>query len=389
MTQGIFDPALYASVRLPSAAAETLPPFAYTSQAFYEREVETIFMKVWNFIGRADHIPNPGDYFTLEFVGVPIIVVRDHERELRAFVNSCRHRGTLLVDGEGSCRAFKCPYHSWVYSLAGELLGAPEMEQTVGFDRADFPLLPVRLETWAGFLFINFDKNAAPLSEHLGDLVDNLSGHTASDLVCVRRKAYELNCNWKLFAENAKESYHIGTVHRKTINQYASAEIAGYDWVDVRGQYSMNYARHPGSMALLKGDPGFPIIATLVGRTREGTYSPFIFPSTYIAATIDTLWYLELHPHGPDRTTLIHGACFPRAVTERPDFHEVVKNYYKRWDITIEEDNAICEMQQRGVASPFAAQGRFCFRERVVHQIDNWVLNRVLGTSPHSPEGGA
>jgi phenylpropionate dioxygenase-like ring-hydroxylating dioxygenase large terminal subunit len=128
---------------------------------------------------------------------------------------------------------------------------------------------------------------------------------------------------------------------------------------------------------------------TLVGRTREGTYSPFIFPSTYIAATIDTLWYLELHPHGPDRTTLIHGACFSRAVTERPDFQEVVKNYYKRWDITIEEDNAICEMQQRGVASPFATPGRFCFRERVVHQIDNWVLNRVLGTTANDREGGA
>src|SRR5205814_1541826 len=105
------------------------------------------------------------------------------------------------------------------------------------------------------------------------------------------------------------------------------------------------------------------------------TPAPRIFPTTYIAATIDTLWYLELHPHGPDRTTLVHGACFPRAVVERPDFDEVVKNYYRRWDITIEEDNAICELQQRGLASRINGRGRFCHRERAVHEIDNWVLD--------------
>src|SRR3989304_1935599 len=123
----IFDPKAYAKVRLPAMEAETLPAWCYTSQDFYDREVDRIFMKVWNFIGRADRIPNAGDYFTLEFVGVPIIVVRDAMGGLRAFSNSCRHRGTLLVEGEGTCKAFKCPYHSWVYSLEGELLSGPGM----------------------------------------------------------------------------------------------------------------------------------------------------------------------------------------------------------------------------------------------------------------------
>jgi len=387
MTWDIFDPSHYGSTRLADSEAETLPAWAYTSPEFYEREVERIFMRVWNFIGRAEHIPNPGDYFTLEFAGVPIIVVRDDAGRLRAFVNSCRHRGTILVEGEGNCRAFRCPYHSWVYALDGELLNAPEMQKTSNFDCGDYPLVAIRLETWAGFVFINFDDNAEPLLAYLGDFTENLAGH-AADLVCVRRKVYELKCNWKLFAENAKEAYHIATVHRKTINQYASAEVARYESVEVRGQYAMNYAEHPGSMALLKGDSGFPTIRTLEGRARHGTLSPFIFPSTYIAATIDTLWYLELHPHGPDRTTLVHGACFPRAVVERPDFDEVVKNYYRRWDITIEEDNAICELQQRGLASRINGRGRFCHRERVVHRIDNWVLDRVLGPGAKARQGG-
>lgn len=108
----ILDPRHYATSRLPAMEAETLPPWCYTARYFFELEVERIFRKVWNFIGRADHIPNPGDYFTLDLVGVPIIVVRDRAGALRGFANACRHRGTLLVAGDGHCKAFKCPYHS-------------------------------------------------------------------------------------------------------------------------------------------------------------------------------------------------------------------------------------------------------------------------------------
>src|SRR5262249_57052242 len=102
--------------------------------------------------------------------GVPIIVVRDQQRQLHAFANTCRHRGTTLVEGEGNCRAFKCPYHSWVYGLDGRLLGTPEMQQTAGFDASRYGLIPVKLETWGGFLFVNFDPPARPLGQHLGAL---------------------------------------------------------------------------------------------------------------------------------------------------------------------------------------------------------------------------
>src|SRR5436305_863279 len=105
----LFSPATFAGVRRPLEEAETLPPFCYSSDAFFRREVERIFMKVWNFIGRADRIPNPGDYFTLDFVGVPVIVVRGNDGEVRAFGNSCRHRGATVAVGEGNCRAFRCP----------------------------------------------------------------------------------------------------------------------------------------------------------------------------------------------------------------------------------------------------------------------------------------
>ena len=375
----ILDPRPYATSRLPAMEAETLPPWCYTARDFYELEVERIFRRVWNFIGRADHIPNPGDYFTLDLVGVPIIVVRDRAGGLRAFANSCRHRGTMLVTGEGHCTAFKCPYHSWVFGLEGELLSANEMQETKDFDPSRYGLIPIKLETWGGFVFVNLDPDSASLAEYLGDLPGRLAPYNMSEMVCVRRREYDLACNWKLWIENAKESLHIATVHRKTINRYASADTAGYEILEVGGQYLMTAAKHSGSMALLKDDKGFPRIETLAGRAAEGTLAPLIYPCTYLGCTIDCVWYLELLPAGPGRTKLIHGACFPRSRLERPDFPEVVENYYRRWDITSDEDILACELQQRGVTSPLSARGRFSYREALVHEIDNWVLDRLLG----------
>src|SRR5579872_4273706 len=100
----IFDPRHYAAVRHPLLDAETLPPWCYTSEAFYRREVERIFHKVWNFIGAADQIAEPGDYVALDFAGIPAVVLRDRDGEPRAFANSCRHRGSALLEGRGNCR---------------------------------------------------------------------------------------------------------------------------------------------------------------------------------------------------------------------------------------------------------------------------------------------
>jgi phenylpropionate dioxygenase-like ring-hydroxylating dioxygenase large terminal subunit len=375
----MFNPAHYAAVRRPLLEAETMPAWCYTSPAFYRREVERIWRKVWNFVGSVSQIPDPGDYFTLNFAGVPLIVLRDREGKLRAFANTCRHRGSELLDGSGNCRAIVCPYHSWTYELDGRLRGAPEMDQTKDFDKSGYGLIPIRIDTWGGFLFINFDDSAGPLKEFLGDLPEKLAPYRLEDMALARRKTYDMACNWKLFVENAKESYHIGTVHRATINKYASAKSAGY-WVEqAKGEYVVTFAQHEGSMALLKGAKGFPVIESLEGRREAtGTYAPLIYPSTYLGCTIDTVWYLEMHPLGPDRTRMVHGALFPRNRLERSDFEEIAQNYYHRWDVTLEEDIVASERQQKGLDSPYAPSGRFSYREPLVHEIDNWILDRVL-----------
>jgi choline monooxygenase len=377
--QNIFDPKHYEGVRKPLLEAETMPAFTYTSPEFYQREVERIWRKTWNFIGSADQIRNNGDYFTLNFAGVPTIVLRDHDGKIRAFANTCRHRGSELLEGKGNCKLIVCPYHSWTYDLSGNLRGTPEMDKTLNFNKDDYGLTPISIDTWGNFLFINFDKNPEPLKKHLGDLPEKLAPYRLENMALVRRKAFEMDCNWKLFVENAKESYHIGTVHRATINQYASAKAAGY-WVEkATGDYVVTFAQHEGSMALLKGAKGFPTIESLEGRREAGgTYAPLIYPSTYLACTIDCAWYLEMHPISASKTYMVHGALFPRDRLDRPDFGEVAKNYYHRWDVTIEEDILASVRQQRGLETPFAPSGRFSHREPLVHEIDNWIVNRVI-----------
>jgi len=372
----IFDPARYAGVRKPLLEAQTMPPDCYTSEAFYKREVETIFLKVWNFIGRADRVPNPGDYFAFEFVGVPVVVVRGRDGQVRAFANSCRHRGAKVMQGEGKCTVMSCPYHAWTYAIDdGRLIGAMEMDETQGFAKKDFGLVPLRLELWGGFLFLNFDQNAAPLSDWLGDLPEVLAPYNLETLVTTRRVEYDLDCNWKVYVENAMESYHVPTVHQQTLQKQNRDHNPP---IPTQGEYCGLFTRHTGSRALLPGAKGFPYIDGLSGLANEGTYYVLINPSTMFGLTYDCMWWLELHPVSAGKTKLIVGSCFPEATTRRADFDELVENYYERWNKSIIEDNDISDIQQIGLSSPFVQPGRFSYMEPLVHTIDNWVLDRVL-----------
>jgi choline monooxygenase len=369
------SPAHFATVRRPLLEAQTLPPWTYTAPGFYAREVETIFGKVWNFIGRTERVAAPGSYFTLDFAGIPVAVVHGKDGRLRAFANTCRHRGAKLLEGEGEIAAIRCPYHSWTYDLAGTLRGAPQMEDTACFEKEDFGLDEFRLETWGGFLFLCFDREAPPLLDFLGELPELLAPYNLEDMVCVRRKTWDIACNWKIYVENAMEAYHVPTVHAHTIQRQKRDILPPLH--GETGQWCGLYTRHQGSRALEAGDTGFPYLPGLTGDSAEGTYYILLYPGTMLALTYDCMWWLEVHPRGPEAMHLIAGSCFPRATIAREDFAEVVERYYRRWDRSIPEDNVISEIQQQGLRSPFARPGRFSFLEPLVHSLANWVLDRV------------
>jgi choline monooxygenase len=213
----------YMNVRRPLQQASTLPGWCYVSPDWYQREVETIFSKDWLCVGRVEQIPKPGDFFSIEVVGQPLIVVRDEAGQVRVHSAVCRHRGAVITENAGHCRAFVCPYHNWTYSLSGKLVSTPgqpnPMAGVEGFSCADYGLTSIRAETWAGFVFINFDEKAPSLVSWLSDLPDFLAEYGLENMVWQHCDVYDIDCNWKVWLENALEPYHANFVHRKHMEQ--------------------------------------------------------------------------------------------------------------------------------------------------------------------------
>jgi len=369
----LFSPTAYANVRKPLTQAETLPTRCYSDPAFHAREIERIFKPAWRFVGRVDEFAGEGAYCTIETFAGPVLVVRRRDGVLRGFLNSCRHRGAQLLDGAGQCGAIVCPYHAWKYDLDGTLLGAPAMDRSVGFDRRANGLIPARLETWGGFVFVNPNRDAKPLLEAWGDLPDVLGPYRFEEMVCVRRIAFDVACNWKLLTENAMEEYHTGTVHRVSLGQQQGEAVA------TTGDWDALYIAQDTTIALMTGETSpFPFIAGLPDRHRSGTFFTMIYPSLQFACTQDCMWYLDFQPAGPERTRIAVGFCFPRTTVARADFAQVVQRYYARWETSIGEDNAIGEVQQKGLRATDRPAGRLSWKEHHVHKLANWVLDRVL-----------
>jgi phenylpropionate dioxygenase-like ring-hydroxylating dioxygenase large terminal subunit len=374
----LFNPAHYAATRLSVDRASNLPPWCYVEPAFFDREIEQIFRKEWLCVARAEQIASAGDYLTLEIAKVPLLLVRDRDGVARAFSNTCRHRGCIVARGAGNRKDFVCPYHSWLYTLDGQLLSAPtDMEDSVGFDKANFNLIQIRLESWGGFLFVNFTDDAPDLSAHLGNLPELLRHYGCETMRLGRRLDFDVACNWKFYVENLKDAHHVASVHARSINAYASTTKYWREVQATTGNVVSTFMGFPGSAALLRGEQGFPEIESLKGHT-PGTVAPLIFPNMYLSCTMDCAWYIVVHPVAVDRCRVEQGAVFPASVFDRPDFREIAPRYYRRFDMTQAEDNEICELQHRGLLSPYAVQGRYSARERLVHKTVNWILDRVL-----------
>ena len=372
----LFDSTHYEDVRRPLIEASTLPSWCYTSEAFYQREVEQIFLKQWNFAGRLDEIPDSGDYMSLDFCGESVIVIRGKDDVVRAFANVCRHRSARLLEGRGRCRTIVCPYHSWVYDLDGTLLRMKGMEQTAGFDPAENGLIPLQVESWAGFLFVSFANDVMPLEEHLGDMTEQYASYRFADMLCVRRRSYDLKCNWKLYIENAMEDYHTATVHKDSIGNQDCVPVS------TKGQWAAIHLEAADTIAVLTEDnTTLPHIEKLSGLAAKGTYFSVIYPGTFFATHQDCMWWLQLLPHAPDRTTVVIGSCFPRSSIAREDFAREVLKYYARWDKALPEDNAISERPQQGLNSRSSRPGRLSYYEPCVHAIANWVLDQTIKSS--------
>ena len=376
----LFDPNTYRAVRRPLTQAETLPTQVYTSPEFYQREIETIFMKYWNCVGREDYIKNPGEYFIRELVGTSLIIMRGNDHKCRAFLNACRHRGTKLLDQDGRCNVIQCPYHGWSYGVDGRLVAFNRMESVENLAPKDYGLVEIKLETWSGFIFVNFDPDSISLKQYLGNIGRHTDSYHFEEMVTIRRKEYVVRTNWKAYVENSIEPIHLPLVHGKTIGHVFGSTNAQWELIDGRpGNFVIQHTITDRSRAVLHNDRGFANLPNLTGTAAEGAQYVLIHPCTVIGGDLDIMWFKQMQPDGPHMVRNIAALCVPKSALEHPDYEEIIPNYLKRMDMVVNEDSAIAERQFEGMKNPLTRPGRYSSYEKLVHLFDNWVLDQVFG----------
>ena len=359
------------NLRKPLQRASCLPGSFYTDDVVFRQEVDKVFRRNWLFVCRESDVSEVGQFVSYESVSGSAVVIRTRDGELRAFANSCRHRGSKLLDGSGQCARIVCPYHSWVYNLDGELIGAPGMDGVEEFNKADYPLHPIALDAWGGFVFINFDDQCRPLERHLGNFTELFSQHNPANLERIHSLEFDVKSNWKLLAENALEAYHTGTVHRDTLGQQASRPL------ECHGNWTGLLVEDEASVGSMPGDPNpFPHIQGLDAEAQSGTFFTMVYPSTQFVFAQDCSWWLDLKPVAVDRTRVTLGACFPRETASIKGFAEKLEPYIRRWDLATREDNRICEWQQQGQLLN-RIPGRYALTEFATRDFQQWVADQL------------
>ena len=225
-----------AKTRAPLLQARHLPGDFYTSPHTYKLEQERIFQADWLCVGRLEEVAQPGDYLTLRVGDEPIIVCRDEDRAINAFYNVCRHRGTEVATGQGNTKSFQCPYHAWTYDLKGRLKGAPFTQEIEHFTLSDYGLVPLKADTWGGFIFVNFDPDSCGLTEFLGDFTETLAPYRPEELRLATKFVMEYDCNWKATAENLVDIYHLAALHGSSLGPHQPVEA--YEFRLTTGGYN-------------------------------------------------------------------------------------------------------------------------------------------------------
>ena len=215
---GLFDPAS-------PERSWTLPADWYFDPDIYRKEHAAIFHKSWWYQGHVADLPNPGDYLTGSVVDQEIFIIRGQDGELRAFYNVCSHRAHPLLEGQGNTRLIVCPYHQWCYQADGCFRGARGRDTLKAWIPENADLKPIRLEVYAGFLFVNLDPDARPMTELAGKLLKDIYAAIPrqNDLVRVVRRERDVAANWKTVIDNNHECYHCAVNHKSLM------ELVDYD----------------------------------------------------------------------------------------------------------------------------------------------------------------
>ncbi|MEX2496376.1 MAG: aromatic ring-hydroxylating dioxygenase subunit alpha [Woeseia sp.] len=363
----------------------TLPSHWYYDAAHYQRELESIWYCDWVCVGRVDELPEPGDYLLAAIGNQSLIATRDSKHQLQVFHNTCRHRGSALCEaprGRFANARIVCPYHTWTYSLAGDLLATPARLESEDFDLRDYPLYKVHADVWGGFLFVNLSRHpATTLTEFLGPEAEELASWPLAELRSVQRESKTVACNWKLFWENYSECYHCPRLHPelcKVVPLYRQGVLSYGDIAD--GSTENDGGRPhvgPGKTTwTLDGKSSLPLLdgPGETERSRGMTFASFT-ASMFVVGHPDYVRSVRMYPKGAEETELVIDWLLPPGTQDaHPD---QVDNMLALGRLVIEQDSRACELNQQGLNSRQHEHGVLVPQEYALWEFHEWVRQRL------------
>ena len=348
--------------------AHTLASRFYTDPAVLEIEKDKIFRRTWQLVGALHQacgevngvkrtIADPETFFTADLAGEPIVVVRDKEGTLRAFSNVCRHRAGPIAQGSGCKNVLRCGYHGWTYTLDGRLIGTPDVEGVEFFDRSTMGMVPLRVETWEQFIFVNFDAQAEPLATFLGEIPRQSRGFQFEGLQLAERRDYVIDCNWKVYVDNYLEGYHIPIAHPGLMREI--------DYAQYRTETFRYYSQQFAPIRAMKSEDSHERFYAPGTGLQEALYF-WVFPNLMLNIYPDNVSTNVIVPISNEKTLTIFEWFFHDASSSK--MQERVKKAVQFSDEVQQEDIGLCESVQRGLRSATYDRGRYSVRrENGVH----------------------
>lgn len=366
----------------PLEDARGLPNAHYTSQAVFDEERRAVMFSNWAGVGFSCDVPNPGDVKPMNFMGMPLLLVHDHEGTVSVFQNTCRHRGMILVEQPTNIRkVVRCPYHSWCYGLDGKLQATPHVggagqNTHASIKPEQLGLFGVPSAVYLGVVFVNISGNAAPFDEYAAALKKRW--FEFDQPVCsdgnVSRCTLSVKANWKLAVENYCESYHLPWIH-PTLNSYSRLE--DHYNIESPGEYS---GQGTYKYRQLKAEDGlvFPDFENLGEQWQSGAEYIALYPNVLLGVHRDHTFALILEPISVELTTE-HIALFyseQGAADER--LNALRCKNTEQWEGVFREDIQVVEGMQAGRHGELFDGGRFSpVMDGPTHNFHHWVAKCV------------
>ena len=378
------DQAAVADLVRPFGRSRSLPAEAFRSRELFEWEIEHIFSGGWICLGRTADLLAPGQLRAISHGAETVLLARDSGGVVHAFSNVCRHRGHPLLEvGDPiDARLIRCPYHAWSYRFDGTLRSAPSLTTSPEFDPSNWPLTSIRVDEWAGWLFMDLSGTANGLEATFGNLAGYLAPYEPERLVKVARHSYEIAANWKLVVENYHECYHCTSIHPELCQ--VTPPTSGEDVVP-EGLWcggTMTLKDHAVTMSLTGQSQGINFRNLPPGRERNVLYLG-LWPNLLVSPHPDYVMTHRLVPVAPDRTQIECDWLFPPEALVLEGFDPAYAVDF--WDITNREDWTACSNVQKGTANRGFCPGPLSPWETTIYQFHHMLGAAYLGQETSAP----